>query len=68
MARREIRAVEMVRKIREQIAAQLVGKSDEEVIAFFNAAGRRAAKRADALRARKATAAKRRVARKAKRK
>ncbi len=68
MAKREVRAVEMVRKIREQIAAQLVGKSDEEVIAFFNAAGRRAQQRAAALRARKAAAAKRRPALKAKRK
>ena len=41
MAKREIRAVEMVRKIRDEISAKLEGKSDAEVLAFFNDADRR---------------------------
>ncbi len=34
-----IRAVEMVRKIRDRQARRLAGKSPEEVIAFYRAAG-----------------------------
>ena len=34
-----IRAVEMVRRIRDRHAKQLAGKSPEEIIAFYRAAG-----------------------------
>lgn len=34
-----IRAVELVRRIRDDQARQLAGKSDEEIIAFFRRAG-----------------------------
>ena len=34
-----IRAVEMVRKIRDRQARRLAGKSSEEIIAFYRAAG-----------------------------
>ena len=34
-----IRAVEMVRKIRDRHARRLAGKSPEEIIAFYRAAG-----------------------------
>ena len=37
-----IRAVEMVRKIRDRQARRLVGKSPEEIIAFYRAAGKAA--------------------------
>jgi hypothetical protein len=37
-----IRAVEMVRRIRDEQAAALSGKSDEEVIAFFRLAAEQA--------------------------
>ena len=36
----EIRTVEMVRRIRDHQAAQLRGKSDEEIIAYFSETGR----------------------------
>ncbi len=36
----EIKAVEMVRKIRDEQAALLAGKSKQEVIAFFQKAGK----------------------------
>lgn len=41
MERNEIRAVEMVRKIRDEQAALLASKSREEIIAFFHEAGQR---------------------------
>lgn len=34
-----LRAVEMVRRIRDRHARQLAGKSDAEIIAFYRAAG-----------------------------
>ena len=34
-----MRAVEMVRRIRDRHARQLAGKTDTEVIAFYRAAG-----------------------------
>ena len=34
-----IRAVEMVRRIRDELARELAGKSDAEVIAFYRKAG-----------------------------
>ena len=44
-----IRAVEMVRRIRDELAHELAGKADAEIIAFYSKAGnaaREAAKRA----------------------
>jgi len=41
MERNEIRAVEMVRKIRDEQAAHLAAKSKEEIVAFFHGAGQR---------------------------
>jgi len=41
-----IRAMEMVRRIRDEQARQLEGKSDDEVIAFFRSAGEAARKAA----------------------
>ena len=41
-----IRAVELVRRIRDEQARQLEGKSDDEVIAFFRRAGEAARKAA----------------------
>ena len=35
----QIRAVEMVRQIRDDLARELAGKSSDEIIAFFNRAG-----------------------------
>jgi hypothetical protein len=52
-----IRAVEMVRKIRDRQARRLAGKSPEEIIAFYRAAGEAAmqdAKRRSKLRRRRA--------------
>ena len=52
-----IRAVEMVRKIRDRQARRLAGKSSEEVIAFYRAAGQAAmqdAERRPKLRRRRA--------------
>ena len=43
-----IRTIEMVREIRDEMSRELDGKSDAEVIAFFNRAGdapRKGAKR-----------------------
>ena len=39
MKARRIRAVEMVRKIRDGHARRLAGKTPDEVIAFYRAAG-----------------------------
>ena len=39
-----IRAVELVRRIRDKQAQQLAGKSNEEIIAFFRRAGDEARK------------------------
>jgi hypothetical protein len=39
-----IRAVELVRRIRDEQAQQLAGKSNEEIIAFFRKAGEEARK------------------------
>jgi len=39
-----IRAVELVRRIRDEQAGQLAGKSNEEIIAFFRRAGDEARK------------------------
>jgi hypothetical protein len=44
----EIRAVETVRRIRDEQAESLRGKTDEEIIEFFREAGERA--RQDAAR------------------
>lgn len=38
----KLRAVEMVRRIRDRHARQLTGKTDAEVIAFYRAAGKAA--------------------------
>ena len=35
----KVRAVDMVRRIRDRHARQLTGKTDAEVIAFYRAAG-----------------------------
>ena len=35
----QIRAVEMVRRIRDELAQELAGKSDAEIIAFYRKAG-----------------------------
>jgi len=35
----KLRAVEMVRRIRDRHARQLAGKTDAEIIAFYRAAG-----------------------------
>jgi hypothetical protein len=35
----EIRAVEMVRRIRDELARELDGKSEAEIIAFYRKAG-----------------------------
>lgn len=42
MGTRPIRAVEMTRKIRDRHARRLAGKTPEEVIAFYRAAGQAA--------------------------
>lgn len=39
MEKREIRAVEMVRRIRDEQSALLAGKSEAEVLEFFRQAG-----------------------------
>ena len=49
--RNEIKAVEMVRHIRDEHAAILIGKSNAEIIKFFKTAGDAA--REEALRRRK---------------
>lgn len=36
---KEIRAVEMVRRIRDELARELAGKSEAEIIAFYRKAG-----------------------------
>ena len=36
---KQIRAVEMVRRIRDELARELAGKSDAEIIAFYRRAG-----------------------------
>lgn len=36
---KEIRAVEMVRRIRDDLAKELAGKSETEIIAFYRKAG-----------------------------
>jgi len=43
---KELRAVEFVRRIRDQQAEQLAGRSDADVIAFFRRAGEAARKAA----------------------
>jgi hypothetical protein len=48
----EIRTVEMVRRIRDEQAAMLSGKSDDEIIAFFKEAGEAARRRAQSPRER----------------
>jgi hypothetical protein len=35
----KLRAVEMVRRIRDRHARQLAGKTEDEIIAFYRAAG-----------------------------
>jgi hypothetical protein len=39
----KLRAVEMVRRIRDRHARQLAGKTEAEIIAFYRAAGEAAA-------------------------
>ena len=39
MEKNEIRAVELVRRIRDEQAASLAGKPDAEVLEFFHRAG-----------------------------
>ncbi len=34
-----IRAIDMVRRIRDELARELAGKSETEIIAFYNRAG-----------------------------
>jgi hypothetical protein len=46
MEKSEVHAVDMVRKIRDEQGALLSTKSEEEVLAFFRAAARRAQERA----------------------
>lgn len=36
---KQIRAVEMVRRIRDELARELAGKSDAEIMAFYRKAG-----------------------------
>ena len=36
---KQIRAVEMVRQIRDELARELAGKSEAEIIAFYKKAG-----------------------------
>jgi hypothetical protein len=36
---KQIQAVEMVRRIRDEVARELAGKSDADVIAFYRRAG-----------------------------
>ncbi len=36
---KQIRAVEMVRRIRDELARELAGKSETEIIAFYRRAG-----------------------------
>ena len=60
MAKRELRAVEMVRKIRDELGAKLEGKSDDEIIEFLHKAGSAARLRANARRAKKPAAKRRR--------
>ena len=40
----QIRAVEMVRQIRDELARELAGKSDADIIAFYRRAGDEARK------------------------
>ena len=40
----KLRAVEMVRRIRDRQARQLAGKTEAEIIAFYRAAGEAATK------------------------
>jgi len=47
MEKSEVHAVELVRKIRDEQGALLANKSEEEVLAFFRAAGQRARKSAE---------------------
>jgi len=57
MNARKIRAVEMVRAIRDRQSRRLAGKSPEEIIAFYRAAGEAAmqdAERRSRLRRRRA--------------
>lgn len=42
MKARRIRAVEMVRRIRDRQTKRLAGKTTEEIIAFYRAAGQAA--------------------------
>jgi hypothetical protein len=46
----EIRAVEMVRRIRDEQATMLTGKSNAEIIAFFKEAGEAARPQAQSQR------------------
>ena len=46
MEKTDFHAVEMVRKIRDEQAALLAAKSEEEVLAFYRAAGKRAQEQA----------------------
>ena len=39
---KQIRAVDMVRRIRDELARELEGKSQAEIIAFYNKAGQAA--------------------------
>jgi len=48
----EIRAVEMVRRIRDEQATMLAGKSNAEIIAFFKEAGEAARRQAQSPRER----------------
>jgi hypothetical protein len=60
MAKTEIRAVEMVRKIRDKHALLLAGKSKEEILAFYHDAERRFREGLERTRANKAAGAKKR--------
>ncbi len=50
----KLRSTELVRSIRDAQARRLSGKSNAEIIAFFQQAGKRARKYADQLYAQKA--------------
>ena len=66
MAKTEIRAVEMVRKIRDKHAMLLAGKSKEEILAFYHDAERRFREDMERRRTKKTATRKRRPARKRK--
>ena len=61
MARSKIRAVEMVRRIRDEQAALLADKSEADVLAFFRKAGEAAREEARKRASRRPTTTTRRA-------